>query len=219
MKEIEFKNIDPEDVEYLLIDVEDSFAIKFADNELTHIQTFGEMCDHIKGKIKLKNTNDCTSQQAFYKLRRAIQNLHVSIEKITPDTLLTDLLPKKRRKLRTKQIEKDLGFNLLILRPSHFVTCFFAMLLLASLTGLFFSWQYGLTGLGLAIGGFWLTGKTGNELDLQTVGQLAKKMTQENYLKSRRNPETYNDNEIEEILTNWFSNDLGLELTREDRLF
>lgn len=60
--------------------------------------------------------------------------------------------------------------------------------------------------------------KGGNELDLQTVGQVAEKMTRENYLKSRRNPKTFNKNEIEKLLTEWFSNDLDLDkskLTRE----
>lgn len=84
--------------------------------------------------------------------------------------------------------------------------------------GLFFSWQIGLWGLVYSISGLWFANKIGNELDLQTVGQVAEKMARENYLKSRRNPKTFNRNEIERILTDCFSNDLALDkskLTRE----
>ena len=69
-----------------------------------------------------------------------------------------------------------------------------------------------------SIAGFWCTNKIGNELDLQTVGQVAEKMTRENYLKSRRNSKTFNKNEIEKVLIESFSNDLYLDkskLTRE----
>lgn len=222
MKEFELKNIDPEDIEDLLVKVEDSFDIKFADNELAHVQTFGEMCDHIKNKIQLDHTDDCTTQQAFYKLRSSlISALQVDKEQITPDSLLADLLPRQIRKSKTKQIEQGLGFRLSLLRPPHYVTGFLVLLLLSSLVGLAFAWQFALAGLGLSIGGLWLTTKTGNELDLKTVGQLAEKMTRENYIKSRRNPKTYNDNEIEKVITDWFSNDLVIDkskLTREARL-
>jgi hypothetical protein len=82
------------------------------------------------------------------------------------------------------------------------------------------NWQIGLFGLVFSIAGFWLTSKIGNELDLQTVGQVAKKMTRENYLKSRRNSNTFNKKEIEKVLTEWFSYDLCLdksELNRESK--
>ncbi|VDH16463.1 Uncharacterised protein [Algoriella xinjiangensis] len=92
------------------------------------------------------------------------------------------------------------------------------IVLFASLVGFFFNSQIGLLGLTFSIAGLSLSSKIGNELDLQTVGQVAEKMTRENYLKSRRNPKTFNKNEIEKVLTDWFSNDLDLDkskLTRE----
>ena len=218
MKNIELKDIDPEDIEDLLIKVEDSFDIKFVDNELAHVQTFGEICDHIKDKIQLENTEGCTTQQAFYKLRTAIvTTLRLDKDELTTDTLLKDLLPRQTRRTRTKKIEGELDFKLALLRPPHFVTGFLVLLLLASFIGVFIKWQIGLTGLALSIGGLWLVAKTGNELDVKTIGQLAEKMTRENYLKSRRNPKTYNEVEIEKILTDWFSNDLGIEKTKLNR--
>ncbi len=111
-----------------------------------------------------------------------------------------------------------MGFEISILRPPHWLTGTLLIFLLASLIGLFFNWQIGLLGLGFSIAGLWIANKIGNELDLQTVGQVAEKMTRENYLKSRRNPKTFNKKEIEKVLTDWFSKDLDLDkskLTRE----
>lgn len=222
MKEFELKNTDPEDIEDLLVKVEKSFGIEFSENELVNVRTFGELCDYIKNKIQLDKQDDCTSQQAFYKLRNVLtSNLKVDKNEIIPDTQLADLLPRQIRKTRINQIEQSLGFQLSLLRPPHFVTNFLLLLLLGSIISLFFSWQLGLGGIGLSIGGLWIAFKVGNELDLKTVGQVAKKMTRENYLKSRRNPKTFNENEIERVLIDWFSNDLVIEkskLIREARL-
>ena len=65
----ELKDIDPEDIEDLLVKIEQSFDIKFEGNELVHAKTFGQLCDHITNKIQLLNSADCTTQQAFYKLQ------------------------------------------------------------------------------------------------------------------------------------------------------
>ena len=76
---------------------------------------------------------------------------------------------------------------------------------------LFIYWQYGLIGeLGLAIGGFWISNKLGNELDVKTVRDLTKKMTREHYVKSRRNSKTMNKNEFDKILEDWFVDFLGV---------
>lgn len=72
MTDYELNNIDPENIEDLLVKVEKSFNIKFVGNELIALLTFGELCDHIVNKIKLDHSDNCTTQQAFYKLRNAI---------------------------------------------------------------------------------------------------------------------------------------------------
>ncbi len=219
VSEYELKNIDPEDIEDLLVKVETSFDINFVGDELIHITTFGQLCDHITNKIQFDNSDDCTSQQAFYKLRDAISStLQIDKKTITTNFLLGDLLPRQSRRQRTRKLEEQLGFKLNILRPPHWVAGILDILLQASLVGLFFNWQIGLSGLVVSIAGLWFANKTGNELDFQTVGQVAEKMTRENHLKSRRNPKTFNKSEIEKVLTDWFSNDLNIDkskLTRE----
>lgn len=219
MTDYELKNIDPDDISDLLVKVEKSFDIKFGNTELMHISTFGELCDHIANKIQLDNSNDCTSQQAFYKLRDTISTiLQIDKKTISTNYSLADLLPRQSRRSQTKKLEEQLGFKINILRPPHWMTGILLILFLCSLVGLYINWKFGLSGIVFSIAGLWFANKVGNELDLQTVGQVAEKMTKENYLKSRRNPKTFNKKEIEKVLTDWFSNDLDLDkskLTRE----
>ena len=211
----ELKDIDLEDIEDLLLKVEKSFGIKFGNAELIHITTFGEFCDYIANKIQLDHSNDCTTQQAFYKLRNAISStFKIDSKTISTDFPLIDLLPRKNRRAMTAELESFLGFKLNILQPPHWVTMTFIILLLASFVGLFFDWQKGLLGLAISIGGIWFAHKIGNELDVQTIGQVAEKMTRENYLKSRRNSKTFNKNEIEKVLIDLFSNELRLDKSK-----
>ena len=218
----ELYNIDPEEIEDVLVKVESSFDIKFENNELANSTTFGELCDHITSKIELENSDDCTSQQAFYKLRSAISStLKLDGKIISLDTLLSDILPRKGRRLGIKQLENHLGFKLNILRPPHWAIASLLIIFLASLIGLYFNWQFGLLGLGFSISGFWVAHKIGNEFDVQTIRQVVEKMTRENYIKARRNASTFNKNEVEKALTDLFSADLDLEkskLSREARI-
>lgn len=95
----ELCNIDPEDISDVLVKVEKSFGFKFGDTELKDTKTFGELCDIITSKVQGVNSNDCTTQQAFYKLRNAIADtLQIDKTGITPDTDLQKLFPKNIRR-------------------------------------------------------------------------------------------------------------------------
>ncbi len=110
MIDYEFKSIDLADIEDLLISIETSFDIKFVGDELVHIMTFDQLCDHLANKIHLDNSADCTSQQAFYKLRDAITTtIKIDHKKtISTDSLLVDLLPRQNRRAQTKKLEAQL---------------------------------------------------------------------------------------------------------------
>ncbi|MCG8410060.1 MAG: hypothetical protein MI739_02120 [Bacteroidales bacterium] len=218
MNNIELRNIDSEDIEVLLVKVEDSFEIEFAESELEYVNTFGEMCDHIKKKIQLDHVDNCTTQQAFYKLRKVISEaLPIDRDQIRLDTLITEILPRRKRKKRVKMIEQNLGFKITILRPHKFVHGFLLVLLLTSFITLLYKWQFGLIGFGLAIGGSWIAAKTGNEVDIKNMGELTEKMTRENYFKFRRNSKSYNDNEIERVLVDLFSHELVIDKSKLTR--
>ena len=218
MTDYQLNNIDPDDIGELLLRVEKSFGIKFTDSELSHITTFGEFCDHIANKIDLESVEDCTTQQAFYKLRQSIANLlEFDIKELTPKTETAKILPRPTRIARVKRLEEHLGFKLNVLRPKHSISCTLILILLTSLVMLFFQWKAGLLGLAFSMMGFWLATKTGKELDLQNLGQVAAKMARENYLNSRRNVKTFNRKEIARILTDWFSDEFDLEKTELTR--
>jgi hypothetical protein len=213
------ENTDPDDVTDLLVEVQKSFNIKFEGDELMGIKNFGELCDHITNKIELENTDDCTSQQAFHKLRNAISTeLEIDKKEITRQSKLEGFLPKQIRRANLKKVERKLDIKLKILTSPNWVMFPLLAILLLSLICFFFSWKLALSGIGLSILGFWIADLTANEIELETVGHLVEKMTRENYLKSRRNQETFNKKEIEMILTDWFSDKLALEkseLTRD----
>ncbi|MBD1422629.1 acyl carrier protein [Sphingobacterium chuzhouense] len=112
------ENIDSEDIDDLLIEIEKSFEISFADAELSSITTFGQLCDLVMEKIKLENVDSCTTQQAFYKLRNAISiTLQIDHKSISTDLPLTVILPHKERRHRTKKLERHLRIKLNILSP------------------------------------------------------------------------------------------------------
>ena len=222
MTDYQLNNIDPGDIDDLLLQVEKSFDIKFAQAELSHVTTFGELCDQIANKIELENSEDCTTQQAFYKLRQSISTvLLFNLNDLTPKTLINQILPRPTRVSKIKKLEMHLGFKLDILRPRHSISGSLIFILLASIIGVFFNWKIGISGLSISIIGLWFAYKVGKEADLTTLGQIAEKMTRENYLKSRRNSKTFNKKEIEKILTFWFSDQLDLDkskLTRDAKL-
>ena len=194
-----------EDIEGLILEIEESFGVEFADDEFAHVMTFGELCDGIINKIQLNNTDDCTSQQAFYKLRNAISvALNIDKKGITPDLLLAEILPKQSRRDDVKKIETILGFKLGILSPKLWIEVTLIALFISSFIIAFFSLLIAIIVFVLSIIVLKLAHETGNELDVEIVGDVVKKMTRENYLKSRRNPGTFNKNEMENILIDRF---------------
>ncbi len=218
----QLNDIDHEEIEDLLKKIEVSFQIKFGVNELAHISTFGELCDYITHKIQLNHLENCTSQQAFYKLRNAIKaTIQPDRKEITPELPLIEILPRKSRQLRLRKIEEQLGLKLEILQPPTWVVGTLSIISIASLAAFMFSWQLALSGLAFSIIGLKLAEMLGNELVLETLGQVAEKMTKEHYIKSRRNQTTVNKKEIEKVLTDWFNAEFDItngNLTRNTKL-
>jgi acyl carrier protein len=220
MQNFELKDYDIEDLEDILIRIEKSFGISFVDNELASVTDFGQLSDSIINKIKIQETESCTSQQAFYKLREAIK-VEIGIENIEPKTELVQIFPKDKRIKSLKKIERHLGFKLNIIGPTDFIVGLFAVLLFGSLVGFFFDWLLPLIGIGISLIGLSIANKTGTELKYKTVKQVAEKMRRENYLKSRRHPNTGNKKEIEKTIIDIFATDFDLDkskLTRNNQL-
>lgn len=211
LETFELCNIDPDDISDVLVKVEKSFDFKFG-TELKDVKTFGELCDIITRKVPGDNSNDCTTQQAFYKVRNAIADiLLLDKASLTPDSDLQNILPRNIRRQSIKAIDKELGFKSNVLRPKHSIAGTLVVILLVSFVGLFVFWQAGLIGLVFSIICLSLATKFGNELDLLTVGQFADKISREHYLKSRRTSTTANKEEIAQKVKDLFIAELGIE--------
>lgn len=221
MKFYEANHIESDDAEDLLPIIESSFGITFSGNELIHITNFGELCDLITNKIQQEHSDGCTSQQAFYKLREAISFvLKIDKNAISTESRLSELLPAENRRINVYKLEENLGVKLNILEPPQWLGGTLGFLFLLSLVGIFFNWQIGLPVLLFSVAGLWIATKYGNELVVSTVGEMAKSLSQTNYLKSRRDPKTFNKNEIENVLRGLFISYLELDetkLTRDSR--
>lgn len=212
MEKIRLDNIDADAIQDVLGKIERSFGIRFGGEELLHIFTFSGLCELIIKKIGREHREDCTSQQAFYKLRDALCSvLAADRQTITPELQLAALLPKRRRRTNIARIEKELGLRLSILEPPGWVSVSLLLVLLTGFILLFFNWPIGLIALLAAIAGFQVANRTGATLSLKTVGQVAEKMAAENYRQSRRKQETVNRAEIEKVLIELFSEEAAPE--------
>lgn len=218
--EVTTLSIDAEDIEDILVKIERSFDIKFEINEFKDAETFDNFLSIILSKMKLENTNDCTAQQAFYKLRKAIlEDNKISIE-ITPRTELSDIFPRETRKQAIKKLEKKLGIKLDILTPKMLIIRLLILFLIVSFIGLFIQPNLGVAGIVLSIVLFEIAYKLGIEFSLNSVGELVNKMIKTHYNKSRKHPLTANLEEIKGLVSTIFEENLGLnkgELTTDTR--
>jgi hypothetical protein len=209
MQEEQLKTADSEDIDDSLGRVESSFGIKFGANELQYTKTFGELCGIIESKILLPSVSDCTSQQAFYKLRQALA-VSTGASGITPDSPLYVILPSRGRKAVWRSVEQQLGFQLAIIGPSSLVKTVVAFAFLVSLLALFISAKVAGISLLVSCLAAFIADKTSNTLQVKILQECVHKMTREQYLMSRRNSGTVNRQEIFRQVQEIFMDGLGL---------
>lgn len=215
-------NYEDEDIFDVVLKLEKSFGLRFEKDAFYNVKTFGDLCDVFSNSLQGDNSDDCSSQQAFYKVRSAIAATQ-SIEKnsITLDTNLQDVFPRHNRRLKIKKLqdELDITFNILDIKSWLGWTIFIGIV--GSLIMFFFKWQFALTGLLFFIAVGWTAYKFfAKEFDLTTVRQLTEKLAKENYVDIRRIKGTVNRQEILKIIIDTFSNDLDIDkayLTRNDK--
>ena len=205
VSDIKLDNIDPEDFGDSILKLEKSFGVKFADNSMKDAKTFGDICDIIESQINLTDKNDCTTQQAFYKVCKAIgltQNFDES--KIKPQTKLEDIFPRSNRRQNVKNFQQALGFSVDILSMKSWLALTLAAGFILSLIAFFFSWQYAIAGLTFFTLVMWTANKFSKELNVSTVRELTEKISREHYSLARRQSGTVNKNEIVKIIQDVF---------------
>jgi acyl carrier protein/uncharacterized membrane protein len=201
--------VEADDIEAALIKIEQSFNIKFEKDAFKNAKTFGDFNALILSKINVENTDDCTAQQAFYKLRTAI--LTEKKIDIKPDTQLADIFPRATRKQDIKTLEARLEMKLDILTPKTLIIRLLTLLVIISIIGLFIRPNLGITGIIFSIISFELAYKLGIEFPINSVGELSNKMVKTHYKQSRRNPLTVNLEEIKTQIATIFEESLGLD--------
>lgn len=218
MLKMQLNNIDIEDIEMVLFNIEKSFKIEFSKSELEKVNYFGDLCDIILEKIKIENIEDCTKQQAFYKLRNSIEKFtKLEKEDIKPETTLNNIFPEKNRRNQIKKFENDLGFQLNILTPKKSEMDTFGCILSTSLILFFFSWKIALIGIFISIIGYIIIHLKANTFSVKTIKELTAKTVKYNYSNSRRNQNTVNKKEIKKLIIEMFSEDLFLEKSKLKR--
>ena len=220
--EIKLDNIDPEDFGDSLLKLEKSFGVKLADNSMKDAKTFGDICDIIESHINLTDKNDCTTQQAFYKVRKAIGLTQEFDEiNIEPNTNLVDIFPRLNRRQKVKDFQQALGLPVDILTMKTWLAFTIAAGFILSLIALLFSWQYAVLGLTFFTLFTWTVTKFSKELNVSTVRQLTEKISREHYSSARRQSGTVNKSEIVKTIQDVFIADHLLErehLTRDATL-
>ena len=205
LNDYKLDNIDPEDFGDTLLKLEKSFGAKFADNSFKDAKTFGDICNIIESQINLTDKDDCTTQQAFYKVRKAVGLTQNYDERnIEPQTKLEDIFPRSNRRQKVKEFQKSLGVSVDMLSMKTWLGLTLAAGFAISLIAFFFIWQYAVAGLTFFTLFTWVASKFSKELDILTVGQLTERISREHYSFARRQNETINRNEIVKTIQDVF---------------
>lgn len=196
-KHLELQNIDPYEIESFLPELEKSLQFTFDNDELTKIFTFGDLCDYIVNKLEEKSTNDCTSQQVYYRIRKAVIEAQLCDEHtFSANTSLEEIFPRKHRYQLIRKFESHLGFKVQLLHPRRWLQLLSRLALLVSIVTLCCAFLPGIVGVAISIIGLLFSKLPGKKLTVTTVRQLAKKMAKENFNDVRRHPSVVNEEEI-----------------------
>lgn len=205
LDKIKLDNIDPEDFADTLLKLEKSFGIKFSDNSFKDAKTFGDICNIIQSQISFTDKDDCTGQQAFYKVRKAIGlTQNVDEKTIQLKTKLQDIFPRSNRRQKVKSFQQTLGISVNILTIKNWLCWTLLLCFLFSLIAFFFNLLIAISGLTFSIVATWTTYKFSKELRILTVAELTEKISREHYSLSRRHGGTINRNEVVKTIQDVF---------------
>ena len=199
-------------IEDLIPEIEKMYNFTFENEELLNVKNFNEFSELIIERIDLENVESCTTQQAFYKLRKSISELGIfEKNKLKTETELKEIFPRKNRREIVKNLEEKIGFKLNIINPPIILFNSLLVLGIVSFIFLFIILKIGVIGLVISILGFYLSTKYGKEMQLNTVRELVEKITTENYLNLRTESNTINRKELKKVIFEWISENSGIK--------
>ena len=201
-----------EDIEDLIPEIEKMYNFTFENHELENVTNFDQFAELIIEKIDLENVESCTTQQAFYKLRKSISELGIlEKNKLNTETKLKEIFPRKNRREIVKSLEENIGFKLNIINPPLILINSLLVFGIVSFILLFIFLKIGIIGFGITILGFYLSLKFGKEIQLNSVRELVAKITTENYLNLRTESNTINRKELKKVILEWVSENSGIK--------
>jgi hypothetical protein len=219
LDDIKLDEYEDEDIFDIVVKLEKSFAIKFNKDAFLNVKTFGDLCDVIESYIKYDNKEDCTKQQAFYKIRKAISETQLIDKKlINLDTKLVDLFPRQNRRRQVKIFQRQLGINLKFLTYPGWLALTLIIGLIASFIAFFIDWKIAVAGIAFFAIALNIADKLGKDLAVETVKELTEKAAAEHYVDMRSSKLTVNKNEILDTIKDAFVSGLAIEkeyLTRD----
>lgn len=204
--DIKLDEYESEDIFDVVGNLEKSFAIKFDKKAFLNVRTFGDMCDVIESHIKYENKDDCTKQQAFYKIRASISETQL-IDKnvINLDTKLVALFPRDNRRKQVKLFQRQLGVKMKFLTYPNWVALTLIAGLSASFIAFFFDWKIAVSGITFFAIALNVAEKLGKNLKFETVRELVNNASTEHYVEIRRSKLTVNRREILDTIKEAFN--------------
>lgn len=212
----ELQKTDSQDIDDILETIEKSFNIRFKKHELIEINSIRELCILICAKINLQQQDTCTTQQAFYKFRKAYYNTQNTTISLRTTSQLSHIFPKEQRRQNISKLEKELGFELSILDPAKWISIFLLLLFAGSILMIFAKPILGIVGILFTVISYIMAYRFASHFTIDTLKELIANIVKENYHKSR-STNSYNPKEIENIVLSFFKDELGYDDTKFDQ--
>ena len=90
--------VDGLDAAWCVDKIEASLGVELPESTYSGVRSVGDVIDAITTNFQAEHQANCTSQQAFYKLRQALVDTGITTkEKVQLRTRLEDLFPRKNR--------------------------------------------------------------------------------------------------------------------------
>ena len=210
MSKFELKDVHGEDVEDIILQIEKSLNVTFPDDAFKDVLTFGDLVQAIKDNLNTKHAGNCTSQQAFYKVKSALQKINPDLE-VIPNLDLALIFPKSNRRTKIREFIEFLGIEISLLKPHTFIYNAGISILLIGVILVFLIPSVGVSAIIFSLFTMWVANQLGTDFRVDTLGEVCKILANENYNLVRSNS-TINRNEIWSLVESHFQT---LELTEK----
>ena len=211
MQELETLQIDSEDFGDILGKLEESFKFEFHESEIENLITIEQLADKVISRLDFQEGKECTSQIVFYKLRKhLIDKLKITEQELLPKTRLRDLFQRKGRRQLWDNVFADFYVKIPKLTPPGYLILTLILSFIASVIVMFSSnFIVGLVLFATSWIGWKLSNRYGKSFPVNDLGELAEKLSSENYIDSRKHKQTINIPEIKrlvyEMIADWQS--------------